>query len=398
MLKIAVIGLGYVGLPISLIISKKYKTVGFDINKIRISNLKKSIDNNHEYKRKDFFNKKIKFSSDIKDLYECNFYIICVPTPVKKNKIPDLKPLEKSFKIISKVIKKDDIVVLESTVYPGITNKYSKYLENKTNLKKNKDFHVCYSPERINPGDKKNSLTKINKIIAYDGKNLLIKKKIIEIYSKLSKKIIFSDKINEAETAKAIENIQRDLNIALFNEILLICINLNLKFNEVIKLAKTKWNFIEFTPGLVGGHCLPVDPYYLTHAARKKKYNSKVTLSGRFINDYMTKYVLEETTKKIKKILKNKSNIKICVLGLTYKYGVSDTRNSQKILIYQKLKKKYKKTYAFDPFLKDKGYKNKIDYKNSDYFLFLTKGNTFKKIHNRVNKKKIIDPFFYYSN
>ena len=175
--KIAVIGLGYVGLPISLTISKNYETLGYDINKIRISQLRKNIDNNNEFEKRDFLNKKIKFTTNIKDLSKCNVYIICVPTPVKKNKIPDLNPVEKSFNIISKVIKKHDIVILESTVYPGITKKYSKFLEQKTGLKNNLDFHICYSPERINPGDKKNSLTKINKIIAYEGKSLKIKKK-----------------------------------------------------------------------------------------------------------------------------------------------------------------------------------------------------------------------------
>ncbi len=398
MLKIGVIGLGYVGLPISLVISKYFKTIGFDINKIRISNLKKKIDNNFEFKKKDFLKKKIKFSSILKDLQECNFYIICVPTPIKKNKIPDLNPVKKSFEILSKVIKKNDIIVLESTVYPGITNRYSKFLETKTNLKINKDFHVCYSPERINPGDKKNSLTKIKKIIAYEGKNLSIKKKIFKVYKNLSKKIIFSKLINEAETAKTIENIQRDLNISLFNEILLICIKLNLNFKEVIKLAKTKWNFLEFDPGLVGGHCLPVDPYYLTHAASKKNYNAKVTLSGRFVNDYMTKFVINETIKIIKKNHKKTSKIKICILGLTYKYGVSDTRNSQKILIYKKLKKIYKNTSAYDPFFSEKNHENIFNYYDNDYYLFLTKGKIFKKIYNKLNKKKIIDPFYYYSN
>ena len=392
--KIAVIGLGYVGLPISLTISKNYETLGYDINKIRISQLRKNIDNNNEFEKRDFLNKKIKFTTNIKDLSKCNVYIICVPTPVKKNKIPDLNPVEKSFNIISKVIKKHDIVILESTVYPGITKKYSKSLEQKTGLKNNLDFHICYSPERINPGDKKNSLTKINKIIAYEGKSLKIKKKIINIYSKLSKKLIFSNKINETEAAKAIENIQRDLNIAFYNEILLICTKLNLNFNEVIKLAKTKWNFLKFLPGLVGGHCLPVDPYYLTYAARKKKYNPRVTLSGRYINNYMKKYVLQTTEKK----LKNKKNLKICVFGLTYKYGVSDIRNSQKIEIYKKLKKKYIKTTAYDPFLKDKNFTNKLNYMKCDFYLFLTKGKIFEKIYNKLDKSKRLDPFFYYSN
>ena len=392
--KIAVIGLGYVGLPISLTISKNYETLGYDINKMRISQLRKNIDNNNEFEKRDFLNKKIKFTTNIKDISKCNVYIICVPTPVKKNKIPDLNPVEKSFNIISKVIKKHDIVILESTVYPGITKKYSESLEKKTGLKNNLDFHICYSPERINPGDKKNSLTKINKIIAYEGKSLKIKKKIINIYSKLSKKLIFSNKINETETAKAIENIQRDLNIAFYNEILLICKKLNLNFDEVVKLAKTKWNFLKFSPGLVGGHCLPVDPYYLTYASRKKKYNPRLTLSGRYINNYMKKYVLQTTEKK----LKNKKNLKICVFGLTYKYGVSDIRNSQKIEIYKKLKKKYIKTTAYDPFLKGKNFTNKLNYMKCDFYLFLTKGKIFEKIYNKLDKSKIIDPFFYYSN
>ena len=215
----------------------------------------------------------------------------------------------------------------------------------------------------------------------------------------MCKNIIFTKKINEAETAKGIENIQRDLNIAFFNEILVICNKLNISFNEVIRLAATKWNFIKFSPGLVGGHCLPVDPYYLTYAAIKKKYKSKITLAGRNINESMKKYVLKNVENKIKKIGKeNKSNIKILVLGLTYKYLVSDIRNSQKIEIFNYLKKKYKNTIAYDPYFNNKKFNsiNKNFHKN-DIFLFLSKGEKFKKIFYKItNKNKIIDPFFYY--
>ena len=396
-------GLGYVGLPICLRISKYYKTIGFDINKNRIKKLKKKVDINNEFLKKDFLRKKIDFTDDISKLKNCNFFIICVPTPITKIKKPDLKYVKKSFDIISKYLKKDDIIVLESTVYPGITKKFTKELEIKKKLTHNKDFFVGYSPERINPGDKKNELSKINKILAYDGKNLETKNKLKKVYSRLCKNLIFTNKINEAEAAKGIENIQRDLNIAFFNEILLICNRLNMNFNEVVKLASTKWNFIKFTPGLVGGHCLPVDPYYLTYAANKKKYKSKFTLSGRSTNEYMKKYVLEFVNKKIKKYYKkNKLNSKICVIGLTYKYGVSDTRNSQNIEIFKILKNSYKRTTAFDPFLNDKKF-NLIDknFKKNDFFIFLSKGkifdNIYKKIQNMDNQK-IIDPFNYYTN
>ena len=401
MLKICVIGLGYVGLPICLKLSKIYPTVGFDINEKRIDKLKNKIDENNEFKKKDFLKKKLSFSNNIKKIQDCNFYIICVPTPIKKSKLPDLKFIKKSFNTISKILKKNDVIVLESTVYPGVTRMFIKKLENVSKLKNNSDLFTCYSPERINPGDKKNELSKINKILAYEGKNILIKKNLKKVYSKISKKLIFTNKIEEAETAKGIENIQRDLNISLFNEILLICNKLNINFNEVIRLASTKWNFLKFSPGLVGGHCLPVDPYYLSYAAYKKKYKSKVTLSGRYVNEYMKNYVLEYTKKKINKNIKISKNLKICVIGLTYKYGVSDTRNSQNLEIYNELKKEYTHVNAYDPFLNDKKFRN-LKNINKNYFnLFLSRGKRFEKIFKEVSKKninRIIDPFCYYTN
>ena len=301
MLKICVLGLGYVGLPICIELSKTFKTIGFDVSKNRVNTLAKGKDINNEYNKKDLIKKNLKFSFKIQDARDCNFFIICVPTPIKKSKLPDLIYIEKSFNLISKIIKKNDIVVLESTVYPGVTEKFTKKLENKTNLINNKDINICYSPERINPGDKKKNLNNINKILAYEGNNKKIKIKLNNVYKKISKKIIFSKNIKEAETAKSIENIQRDLNIALFNEILIICNKLKLNFNEVIRLASTKWNFLKFNPGLVGGHCLPVDPYYLTHIANKNGYKSKVTLSGREINNFMKKYVIDLTNSTITK-------------------------------------------------------------------------------------------------
>ena len=398
MLKICVIGLGYVGLPICLKLAKNFKTVGFDINTKRINSLKNQIDLNHEFKRKDLKKKNLIFSKEIRDLDKCNFYIICVPTPITNSKLPDLRYIEESFKLLSKILKKGDIIILESTVYPGVTETFANKLEKKTKLRNNRDFSICYSPERINPGDKKNNLNQINKILAYEGESQKVKTLLKNVYKKICKKLIFSKNIKEAETAKGIENIQRDLNIALFNEILIICNRLNLDFNEVIRLASTKWNFINFSPGLVGGHCLPVDPYYLTYIAKKKGYKSKVTLSGRYVNNYMKKYVIDFADFYLRKSQIKKNKIKICIVGLTYKYGVSDIRNSQKIEIFKHFKKKFKQTKCFDPFFKSADNLKFNELKKYNFFIFLSKGKKFSNIANLVDKKKIIDPFFYYSN
>ena len=398
MLKICVIGLGYVGLPICLKLAKNFRTIGYDTNSKRIDSLKRGIDHNDEFKKKDIKVKNLIFSKKIEDINKCNFYIICVPTPITFSKKPDLRYIEKSFSLLSKILKKGDIIVLESTVYPGVTEAFIKKLEKKTKFKNNDDFSTCYSPERINPGDKNRNLNNINKILAYEGRDKKVKKLLFSVYKKISKKLIFSKNIKEAETAKGIENIQRDLNIALFNEILMICNKLKLNFNEVVRLASTKWNFINFSPGLVGGHCLPVDPYYLTYVAKKRGYKSKVTLSGRDVNNNMKKYVINfvNSVIKISKIKKNK--IKICIVGLTYKYGVADTRNSQKIEILRYFKKKFKYTKGFDPFFKTTDKLNNNELKKYDFFIFLTKGPKFKKIVDLLDNKKIIDPFFYYSN
>ena len=400
--KICVIGLGYVGLPIFSIISKKYQTIGFDINKKRIETLNKKDDFNKEFHKKDLQKLKINFTANVTKIKNYNFYIICVPTPVTKNNIPDLNYIHKSFITISKILKRGDIIILESTVYPGVTDKFSNLLEQKTGLKNNKDFFVCYSPERINPGDKHNNLKKINKIFAVNTKQKVVINCINKVYKNFCKKLILTDSIKEAETAKVIENIQRDLNIAIFNEILIICNKLNINFPEVIRLAKTKWNFLNFQPGLVGGHCLPVDPFYLAYIASKKKFKTITTLAGRKTNDSMENYVINFFKKFInKKKLKN-NMYKVLILGLSYKYGVADKRNSINLKIYDKIKKINKNTIAFDPFVTDKIFNNKNNIQkleSYDAVLFLSKGKIYKELFNSLKKTKpnnILDPFFYY--
>ena len=268
-----VIGLGYVGLPVFTRLNRVYKTVGYDINAERVSLLQKKIDLNNEIKKKDLkLENKSVITKKKSNLKSCNFYIVTVPTPLIKKKIPDLRFLQNAIRLISKFLKKGDFIVIESTVYPGVTKLYAKQiLEKNSGLKLNKDFFIGYSPERINPGDKKHKVQNIKKILAIETKSKKAFKRFINVYSKITKKIIISNSIEDAETAKVIENIQRDLNIALMNDIFLFSNKMGLNFNNIVRLARSKWNFLKFNPGLVGGHCLPVDPYYLSHLAKKKE-------------------------------------------------------------------------------------------------------------------------------
>ena len=404
--KICIIGLGYVGLPLILNVSKKYECIGFDINKKRIENLKKKIDTNKEFLLKDFKNKKINFTNNLQDIKKCNFFILCVPTPIFKNKKPDLRNLNLAINLISKILKKGDILFVESTIYPGLTFQYMNFLQKKTKLKSNKDFYIGYSPERVNPGDKINTIDNINKIVSINTNNKKILSKVSNVYKTVCKKIVFSNDITAAETAKVIENIQRDLNIALMNEFLLICRKLKINFKEVLKLAKTKWNFLNFHPGLVGGHCLPVDPYYLASIAKQNNLKTIVTLAGRKTNDFMDQYVINEIKNFLKikkKILKNTN---ILIIGLSYKAGIADLRNSINLKIYETLKTKSRYVNVYDPFINNEAKKkydtlNKISFNNNyDIILFLSKNNHFENQHKRLNKKKnklkIMDPFAYY--
>ena len=383
---ICILGLGYVGLPVFINLKKKFKVYGFDKNYKRIEQLNKKIDQNNEFKNNDLILlNNSKFIKKIGEAKEANIFIICVPTPVNKNNKPDMSYVVKSCYDIKKVLKKGDIIVLESTVYPGTTEELCVPILEKSGLKNNKDFYIAYSPERINPGDKKHTIKKIKKILSIKTKNNQIIKKLNYVYTSLSKKIIFSSNIKETETAKLIENIQRYVNIALMNEIMQACIKMKIDFKEVHKLASTKWNFINIKPGLVGGHCLPVDPYYFSHQAKKFKYFSKLVLSGRKINNDMEKFIISEISKNIIKKKITKKPVKVLILGITYKENVSDIRNSLALKITEKLQKKYKLISVFDPHT-DYKIKNKIkkfkirDIKKYSLIVLLVKHKKFEKI------------------
>ena len=394
MINVCVIGLGYVGLPILINLSKKFKTIGYDINKQRIEDLKKGKDLFNEFRKKTLKKSKINFTNSINLIKKSNIFIITVPTPINKKKQPDLTHLKDVCNKLSKIIKKKDIIIFESTVYPGLTNDFCiPLIEKNNNLKEGVDFYVGYSPERVNPGDKIHSLKNINKILAYPHNYL--KKELIKVYSLISKKIILSNNIRETETAKVIENIQRDVNIGLINEFYLVCKRLNLDFNNVINLASSKWNFIKFKPGLVGGHCLPVDPYYFSFISKKNKLNTKITLAGRTINNLMTTVVKKEITEKLKKIDPQK-NKKILFCGLTYKKNVADLRNSLGLKIFQSLKKNNKKIRGYDPLLNNLiSKKNNLvislkEFKSFDIYILVTNHSIISKNLKKLNKNKTI--------
>ncbi len=327
--KLAVIGLGYVGLPIALAFAEKIKVVGFDINQERIELMKKGVDPSKELPSEEFENKEILFSADEKDLTDVKCFIVAVPTPVDSHNVPNLKPVLSASKSVGKSLKKGDYVIYESTVYPGCTEEDCvPVLEASSGLTFIRDFKVGFSPERINPGDKEHSLSNITKVVSgCDVESLNIIAQIYELVVKAG--IHRASSIKVAEAAKIIENTQRDLNIALMNELSRIFDLLNINTSDVLAAAGTKWNFLPFKPGLVGGHCIGVDPYYLTYKATSLGYNPKVILSGRSINDNMASYVATKTVQHIMKAGKNLSNSNILVMGTTFKENVSDIRNSK---------------------------------------------------------------------
>jgi UDP-N-acetyl-D-galactosamine dehydrogenase len=358
-IKLAIIGLGYVGLPLALEFSKKRKVIGFDINKKRVRDLQNGIDKNLETTNKEFKESKlIKFTDNKNNLKNANFFIITVPTPINDHKRPDLFPLLKATEIVGKILKKGDIIVYESTVYPGCIEEVCvPKLEKITKFKFNKDFFCGYSPERINPGDKKHTISKIKKITS--GSTVEISNLIDDLY----REIILAgthkaSSIKVAEAAKVIENTQRDLNIALVNELSIIFNKLNIDTKEVLDAAETKWNFLPFKPGLVGGHCIGVDPYYLTYKAIRVGYKPKVILSGRKINDNMGNHVVLEMIKLMKKKKIKIKNSKILVMGLTFKENCSDIRNSGVKKIIDRLKKYTKYIDLYDPWTDKKEIKS----------------------------------------
>lgn len=339
--KIAIIGLGYVGLPLAHAFSEKYKVVGFDINKQRIAELNSGFDRTLELTEEqveEALQRGMKFTLDINDIKDCNIYIVTVPTPIDNNNKPDLTPIVKSTETVGKVLKKDDIVIYESTVYPGVTEEVCvPILEETSGLIFNKDFYCGYSPERINPGDKEHTVTKILKITS--GSTIETAKKVDKLYrSIITAGTHLAPTIKVAEAAKVIENTQRDINIALINELAMIFDIMEISTHDVIEAAATKWNFIKLKPGLVGGHCIGVDPYYLTYKAEKLGYIPNLILSARQINNGMSKLIADKALKFMVKYDKKLNGSNVLILGVTFKENCPDIRNSKVIDIIQELK------------------------------------------------------------
>ncbi|HRN41638.1 MAG TPA: nucleotide sugar dehydrogenase [Vicingus sp.] len=327
--KIAVIGLGYVGLPIALEFAKKMKVVGFDINQKRVDMMRNNIDPSEELDSSAFEGCDIYFTADLNDLKDVTFFVVAVPTPIDNHNLPDLTPLIGASKTVAQVLKKGDYVVYESTVYPGCTeDDCIPILEELSGLKFKDDFKVGYSPERINPGDKVHTLTNVVKVVSGCSAESL--EEIAKVYETVVKVGVHrAASIKVAEAAKIIENTQRDVNIALVNELSIIFNKMGINTYDVLEAAGTKWNFLKFFPGLVGGHCIGVDPYYLTYKAKEFGYHAQIISSGRFVNDSMGAYVAKQTVKKIIKAGKNIAEAKVLVMGATFKEDVSDIRNSK---------------------------------------------------------------------
>ena len=376
-LKLAIIGLGYVGLPLALEFAKKRYVIGFDIENRRINELKTGVDRNSDTKKNQLKNiKKLFFTSNEKDLKSANCYIVTVPTPIDRLKKPNLEPLLNASKIISKNIKKDDIVIFESTVYPGcIEEQCVPLIEKLSRLKFNKDFFCGYSPERMNPGDKKHTVSNIKKITS--GSTPMIRDLVDDLYNEIVKVGTHkASSIKVAEAAKVIENTQRDLNIALINELSIIFSKMNIDTQEVLDAASSKWNFLPFKPGLVGGHCIGVDPYYLTFKSKSIGYKPKIILAGRKLNDSMGNYVAFELIKKMKKKLIPVKKAKILIMGLTFKENCSDIRNSGVINVVKELKRFGCNLDLYDPWVDPEEIKNTF---NSYPISLLTK-NTYDSV------------------
>ncbi len=335
---LAVIGLGYVGLPIALEFSKKIKVIGFDINQERVDLMKNKIDPSNELIASDFEGCDIQFTTSLDDLKDVQFFIVAVPTPIDGSNLPNLAPLLGASSTVGKVLKKGDYVVFESTVYPGCTEEDCiPVLEKESGLIFKKDFMVGYSPERINPGDKEHTLKNVIKVVS--GCCSVSLDEIAKTYELVVDAGVHrATTIKVAEAAKIIENTQRDLNIALMNELSIIFNKLKINTFDVLEAAGTKWNFLKFSPGLVGGHCIGVDPYYLTHKAAQAGYHSKVITSGRYVNDSMGFYIAKQTVKRIIAQGKHIQDAKVLVMGATFKEDVSDIRNSKVIDVINELK------------------------------------------------------------
>jgi UDP-N-acetyl-D-galactosamine dehydrogenase len=391
-ISIGIIGLGYVGLPLYIEFSKKYPTIGYDINKERVNSLNNFKDYNNDIKL--VKNSNYYFTNNIKELKNCNFFVVTVPTPLNKKKQPDLSFLKKASKDIGLIIKKEDTIVFESTVYPGATEEICiPIIEKFSQLKLNDDFHVGYSPERISPGEKKYNLKKIKKVISASNKSSLIK--IKHVYKSIISAGLFVAKdIKTAEASKIVENVQRDLNISLMNELSFLFSKMKIDTLDVLKASSTKWNFLNFKPGLVGGHCIRVDPYYLTYKSKIMGYETKVISSGRAVNENIPKFIVKNLFNIIKKNGLKKNKLKVRVLGVTFKENCSDLRNSQvleiiKILSTNKIRVTFEdytiNPKSLSPYYR-KYYKKKVDNKN-DILILAVAHDNYKKINIKKIKK-----------
>ena len=348
--KIAVVGMGYVGLPLCISLGRAFSgVIGFDISDVRIRELTSGHDRTEEVSAEDILAASIEFTSQPEKLREASVVIVAVPTPINSHKMPDLKPLESASATVGRHLSRDSVVVYESTVYPGVTEEIcGPILEHHSGLKAGTGFKLGYSPERINPGDKRHKLESIVKVVA--GQDSETTDLLAGIYGSVVKAGIHrAPDIRTAEAAKVIENIQRDLNIALVNELSIIFHRLGIDTGKVLEAAATKWNFLPFQPGLVGGHCIGVDPYYLTFKAQEAGYHPEVILAGRRINDYMGRYIAEQT---IKELIKSETAVKgsrILILGVTFKEDVKDVRNTRVVDIYNEVKEYGARPFVFDP-------------------------------------------------
>ena len=347
---LAVVGLGYVGLPIALEFAKHFKVIGFDINQKRVAMMQNGIDPSQELDSDAFVGKDIVFTADLEVLRQAQFFVVAVPTPVDSSKIPDLTPLLRASETIGKVLKKGDYVVYESTVYPGCTeDDCVPVLERVSGLKFRDDFKIGYSPERINPGDKERTIATITKIVSGCGPESA--EVVADVYARIITAGVYkAASIKVAEAAKVIENTQRDLNISLMNELSIIFNKMGISTLDVIEAAATKWNFLKFYPGLVGGHCIGVDPYYLTHKAVQLGYDPQVILSGRRVNDGMPAYVAKKTIQAVIRAGKDAKAARILVMGITFKENVSDIRNSKVAELITELQGYSATVHIVDPY------------------------------------------------
>jgi len=390
--KIALIGLGYVGLPLAAAFAEKYNVIGFDINVKRVVELNKGLDSTNELttdQLKAVVGSSLKLTTELTDISDCTTYIVTVPTPVTSSKNPDLTPVIKATESVSTVLKKGDTVVYESTVYPGVTEEVCvPILEEKTGLKFNIDFFVGYSPERINPGDKKHTITKITKVVSGSTPETL--KELSALYGSIIEAGIYeAPTIKTAEAAKVIENTQRDINIAFVNELSIIFSKMGIDTNEVLKAAGTKWNFLNFFPGLVGGHCIGVDPYYLAFKSEELGYTPEMILAGRRINDSMPTFIVSQIVKQLMKQNKNSQNASALVLGATFKENCPDLRNSKVVDVYKELDEFGFNVDIYDPeadpevFVKEYGFEKlgKLTNKQYDVVILAVSHTCFKAIN-----------------